>query len=264
VGEVDALPAIHALRAEQLRAAENLDPPRFQRFGDRFRNVRIGFFQDLLATLDHTHPGTDPRVEARQFQRNRPAAENHHGRGNVFAIEHAIAGQESRLAQAGNFVPLQARAGGDEKSARGELAHATVQQFHLNGVGVDEGGPAADEFKLPALQLLRAMVRKQADQLPLARPDRRAIRAQILRAQSKFPRVANRLRPMPAFQQGLARHATAQDAQPANLLPAFDHGRLQTQGGRGRCARVAGAATPNHNEIKIWFTHGGSLARSTS
>ena len=92
------------------------------------------------------------------------------------------------------------------------------------GIGKRRASP--DEIETSVLKLLCPMIGKFPDQPPLAIPDGHGIGAAIFRPEPKFRRISDRLGPMPAFQQGLARHAAAQDAQPAHLLGALNHGGL--------------------------------------
>jgi hypothetical protein len=55
--------------------------------------------------------------------------------------------------------------------------------------------------------------------------------------------------------QRLGRHATAQDAQPADFASAFDHGGFQSRGRRGSCRRVTAAAAADDGHVKIKFAH---------
>src|SRR5262245_51392015 len=135
------------------------------------------------------------------------------------------------------------RARCDEKRLATQPAQAAVPQPDFDMMIVGKLRAPANEFETPILQLLAPIIRKLADQAPLARADRPAIHAEVLGPQSKLPRPADRLRAARRLQERFARHAPAQNAQAADLVSTLDHHRLQTKA-RSRCRRrVSGAAS---------------------
>ena len=58
-------------------------------------------------------------------------------------------------------------------------------------------------------------------------------------------------------EQRFRRHTTAQDAQAADLLAAFDHDRIQASAGSGARRRIPAAAAADDGDIEIEALHAG-------
>ena len=133
---------------------------------------------------------------------------------------------------------------------------------------------AADEIKSPLFQLLTPVVRELADHLLFAREDFRTDRADVLGAEPEFARPPQGHEAVGRLDEGLARHAAAQNAQAADLLAALDERGLQAEAGGGARRGVARAATADDDEIVggnfrigrggIFHVGGGSKADRTS
>ena len=165
-------------------------------------------------------------------------------------VEDVVARPRADFAEAGEVDALHGRAGGDEAGARGESAESAVGQADLEGVRVGERGTTAHELEAPAFQLPAPVVRKLADEAPLPRADRAGIRAEEFRAQAKLPGVPNRFGAVGAFEQRFARHAAAQDAEPADFRAALHDGYAQAESGGGGGGGVARAAAADDEEIE--------------
>lgn len=109
-------------------------------------------------------------------------------------------------------------------------------------------GPAkrarAQELELAARKLLPAVICEVLNQGILARHDLREVEADMPGADAPRRGVAGQVQNFRGVEQRFGRHAAAQDAEPANLLSAFDQRRPEprARGGPPRgIPRAAGA-----------------------
>jgi len=80
-------------------------------------------------------------------------ADNGHRLGDA-VHRHDLIRVEDRLQVEGDpFRAVRRRSCGDENDLRRELATSTGTQFDLDGVGVDDGSTASDEFNAVPLQV---------------------------------------------------------------------------------------------------------------
>jgi lysophospholipase L1-like esterase len=108
-----------------------------------------------------------------------------------------------------------------------------------------------DEFEFPGVELLDAVIGEIPDERIFSRHDFFEIEANFPGADAPYPRMADEVHHFGGIKQRLCRHATTQDAQPADFFATFDDGSIQS-GARGRPRRcVTAAATANHRHVKI-------------
>jgi hypothetical protein len=113
---------------------------------------------------------------------------------------------------------------------------------------------------LPDAEL--ALVGEALDDAVFAGDDFRNVHADVPRVYAKRRRDAREMRQLRGSQQGLARHAAAQNAQARERsLPIHHRDRLAHAAG-GRRGRKACAPSTEHAEIEfLCALHGSSIAR---
>ena len=97
----------------------------------------------------------------------------------------------------------------------------------FNRVRVNETRHCANEFELPGSELPRAAIGEILDHRIFSRHHLREIKIDL---GANAPRLgmARQVHHFRRVQQGFRRHATAQDAKPAQFLAAFDDNGLET------------------------------------
>ena len=119
---------------------------------------------------------------------------------------------------------------------------------------VHKTGPAADELKRAAFKLLGAVLGKLRNHPLLAGVDffHQNSHGASGDLHTKLPGAKHRDVPVGRFDQRLAGHAAAQDAEAADLLAAFHHGHAQPElhgcGGGG----ITGASPAQDDEIEVF------------
>ena len=201
----------------------------------------------MRAALDQRHPDAEAGEELRQLDGHRAAAQHDEGFGEAGQAEGRVTGEIAHVLKLRQRRRGDDRAGGNDETRGGEL----VARAQFERVRVGKAGEGAQELELAVDELLPAVIGKVLDQGVLARHDLGEVEADILRADAPRLRVAGQVHDFGRVEQGLGRHAAAQDAKAADFLAALkDHG-FKALGHGGPCRGVAAAAAADHRKVII-------------
>ena len=115
---------------------------------------------------------------------------------------------------------------------------------------VDEAGQTAHEIELAVFQLAAPVDRRiLADEPAFAGLDLGGHDGDVFRPQTELARTAQGHETVGRFDHRLARHAAVQDAEAADVPPAFDERGFQSQRDGGAGGRVTGASSADDHEI---------------
>ncbi len=145
----------------------------------------------------------------------------------------------------------------------GERAGVRGRQFHR--VRIHKLRIGADEFEFSGVELLNAVVRKILDKRIFSRHHLFKIKADFSDADAPRFGMTGKMHHFGGVKQRFGRHATAQDAQPADFLATFDNDRFQTRAGRRSRRCVAATAAANNGHIKIvsaTLLHAASMSQN--
>ena len=203
----------------------------------------------MPAALKEGDLGADALEELRQLDGYRSASENEQRFGLLPQLEQLVAGQVAGLVEPGNRRPGRYRAGGDDEAGRLEEVIPGPQP-----AGVLENGAFLVEGEPRAAQLLDAVVGEGADQALLAADDRLQVGAGLDRQQAELRRPAHQRHDVGRAQDGLARHAAAQDAE-APEGAVIDDGYVGAGVAGGGRGRVSGGAAADDDYVVGSFRH---------
>ena len=192
----------------------------------------------------------------RELHSSRAAAQNDGGFGDFRGLQHRVAVEKSRFGKTGQPDIMTTRTGRDEKSPASELRLFALGGSNAERMRIGKARPATNKIKSAALELLAPVIRELANQPPFAFENLRCVNAGLFRAQTELLRTADRPKPVRRFDQRLAWHAAAQNAQAANLLPAFHHGNPEPQFVRCGRRRISRAPSADHDEVILNLVHG--------
>ena len=210
--------------------------------------IRIHFVQDMRTALDQSDLDAEPREELREFQRHRTAAQHNNRARKPRHFERGVTGQKTNVIQLGQGRGRNRRPGGDHKMFRRQFSAGA----QLNRMRVTETRHCANEFELSGGELPRATIGEILDHRIFPRHDLREIKID-LRPNAPRLGMAGQMHHFRRVQQRLGRHATAQNAQPAQFIPAFDDNGLETGCGSRSRRGISAAAAADYRHIKIMF-----------
>ena len=176
-------------------------------------------------------------------------------------VQHVVAGEATCAAQTGDIGKVNLRSGGNEKRFCGDGLLASTERADAHSRRVDERPGPTDKIKVSFFQLLAAVVGEFIDQPPLPREDLADIVLGIFNAKPEFGRVTNCAKAVGRFNQALARHAPAKDAEPSDITGPLDDTGLQTGAGCGSRRGISGAASPDDDEVVVHATRSEALGR---
>ena len=242
--------------AAQFGAAIDGDAALFEGVAHGVADVRVHPREQVRAALDHGDRAPDPFEEMRHFERDGAAAEDDERCRDLRLIEERIARPEPGIIETTHLGNSDRRAGRNQARFKSDLGLSAVTQRHAQRVRIEKSGGAAHEFEPPAGELSLSVAREVSDELAFAVANGPRVDTSQLGAEPEFRAAAHAERAIGRFDQGLARHASAQDAKAAEFLRAVDHQRAQAQGcGRPRRG-IAGAAAADHREVtRIELAH---------
>ena len=85
--------------------------------------------------------------------------------------------------------------------------------------------------------------------------------AEELGLQTELRGVADHLRPVGRLQEGLGRHATPQNTEPAHLFPALDHRDFPAETNCGGGGSIAGTPPTDDDEIVVVVAHWAGVSK---
>ena len=113
-----------------------------------------------------------------------------------------------------------------------------------------EVGLRAEEFKLAFPELLMPVVREFFNQRVFARHHPREVERDLCLDPPRR-RVLRQVHNFGGIEQSFGRHAAAQNAKPADFLPAFNHHCAQASAGRTAGRRVTGASAADNRDFIV-------------
>ena len=237
----------------ELRAREKLDAFIDERLLHHVGGGLGVVTQDVRAALDQGHPGADPVEVLREFAGHDAAAEHEHARRHEIQVEHVVACPARRVLEAGHRRHAHLGAGAEQE----ELAADPAPVGELQRVRVGESGVGAVEIEFARFQRLHPVGSEVSDDFQFAGVDGLHVGAGAGDLQAEPAGVLRVMQDLGGIDQGLGRHATAQDAQAAELFRPVDDGDLFPQARRHARRVEAGAAAPDADEIVgFYFSHG--------
>ena len=193
-----------------------------------------------------------------KLHRSRSPTQHDHRTRNARLRKHGIAIPVAALGQSRHRDLLDSRTGGQQESLRGPLPDRPVRRANFDGMRVHKSRPAAKERKAAALQLLGAVLCKLGHHPLLAGMDFFRRKSQGTNGESKFPGVACCQVPVGGFDERLAWHATAQDAQPSHFLCSLHHCHPQFLRAGGGSGGIPGASPSENNKIEVFHGERGT------
>jgi hypothetical protein len=144
--------------------------------------------------------------------------------------------------------------GREQDRARLDLAGATMGEVDFERLRVAETRLASDELEWAICNLRCAIAGELLDDLALAGDDRFPAESPQLCIQPELGAAPDIHRAVRGFEERLARHAAAQDAEATDGAAAFDERGTQAEPRSGRSTRITGTAAADHDEI-VEITH---------
>ena len=214
-------------------------------------DIVVERLENVRAALEQRHFDIESRKKLGELDRHRAAAKHDDRLGQRLKLEGVVAGDAAELGQARQRQLGDPRAGGNHEVAGGDRL-AVVQ---LERVRVAEHGQGADQLEAAVLQLAAPIAGELLDHRCFAPHHRRIIEADFARFEAPELRAPGLEPHIGRVQQRFRRHATAQDAEPAQFPAGLDDDGAFA-GGSGRTGGgIAGAASADHGNIKIVIFH---------
>ena len=128
-----------------------------------------------------------------------------------------------------------------------------------DGVLVGETGVGADEFESAFGELLGAVIGETFDERIFTGHDLVEIERDFLGMDAPDLGVLGDLFDFGGVEEGLGGHATAKDAEAADLLSAFDDDGAKAGVGGGAGGGVTSAAAADDGDVEVKFVHGQKM-----
>ena len=130
-------------------------------------------------------------------------------------------------------------------------AAVTVMREQFEGVGVGESSMSAEEGEFAFGELLFPKISEFLDKRVFSRHDFGKIETEFVVVNAPNFSLTRQVHDFGSVEQSFGRHAAAQNAKPADVLPAFNHDGFDP-GRTGRASRgVTGAAAADNSELEI-------------
>ena len=214
-------------------------------------DIVVERLENVRAALEQRHFDIESRKKLGELDRHRAAAKHDDRLGQRLEPQGVVAGDAAELGQARQRQLGDPRASGNHDVAGGDRL-AVVQ---LERVRVAEHGQVADQLEAAVLQLAAPIAGELLDHRRFAPHHRRIIEADFARFEAPELRAPGLEPHIGRVQQRFRRHATAQDAEPAQFPAGLDDDGAFAGGGRGARRGVAGAASADHGDVKIKCSH---------
>ena len=217
---------------------------------DRFQDaggVRIQLLQQMLAALDHRYLDVESREKLGEFHGDRASTQHRDRLGQPPEGQRIVAAQIADPGELGQGRAGDNGAGADHKKLRRQRL-AVAQR---NSVGVGETSQGAEEVESAAVQLSRALLGTFLDQTVLPRHHGAPVEGHVAGFHPPEAAILGQVPHLRGIEQGLRRHAAAQDAEPANVLAAFNDDGSKTGAGPGSRCRVTGTAPADDGQVVV-------------
>ncbi len=204
--------------------------------------------QDAVGTVDHRHLATERLENARELERDVPAADDHQALGLFVEKEHLVRGDA--MLDAGKVGHRRARPGGDEDDLGGKLPAAG----ELDAVRARDGRPLAKHLDLVVFERLAVKSLEPidigVDEIAQSWP----VEALALDGPAEVARMLQLLGEHRTVDEHLLGHASANDAGPADAV-FLGHGDLRAVAGGYTTGAHAARSGADDEEVVVVVGH---------
>ena len=140
---------------------------------------------------------------------------------------------------------------GSENRSFFTSAAVTVVREQLEGVGVGESSMSAEEGEFAFGELLFPKISEFLDKRVFSRHDFGKIETEFALVNAPNLGLTGQMHDFGSVEQSFRRHTAAQNAEAADVLPAFNHDGFDASGTGRASGGVTGAAAADNSEVKI-------------
>jgi len=131
------------------------------------------------------------------------------------------------------------------------LAAVTAMRKELEGVGVSESSVSAEEGEFAVGELLFPKISEFLDKSVFSRHDFGKIETEFALVNAPNLGLTGQMHDLGSVEQSFGRHTAAQNAEAADVLPAFNHDGFDAVGTGGASSGVTGAAPADDSEVEV-------------